>query len=51
MGDEWALGPVYHSEQSRRAALPDWLDHYNRTRLHTAIGKRPPLSRLTNVPG
>jgi transposase InsO family protein len=51
MGEEWALGPVYHSEDERRTALPAWLDHYNRIRLHTAIGKRPPLSRLTNVPG
>lgn len=53
MGQEWALGPVYHSEQQRRDALPAWLDHYNRIRLHTAIGKTPPLSRLhpTNVPG
>lgn len=53
MGTEWALEPVYRSEQARRDALPGWLDHYNRTRLHTGIGKQPPISRFTstNLPG
>lgn len=50
LGDEWAIGRVYTSEQARRDALPGWLHHYNHTRLHTAIGKLPPISRLTNVP-
>ncbi|MEU4574431.1 integrase core domain-containing protein, partial [Nonomuraea sp. NPDC023979] len=24
-----------------------WLEHYNTTRPHTALGGRPPISRLT----
>lgn len=51
LADEWAIGRVYTSEHSRRAALPAWLHHYNHIRLHTAIGKVPPITRLTNVPG
>lgn len=51
MADEWAIGRAYPSEQARRDALPAWLHHYNHTRLHTAIGKAPPITRFTNVPG
>ena len=32
-------------------ALPAWLHEYNHHRPHTAIGAKPPISRLTNVPG
>ncbi|WP_174189129.1 integrase core domain-containing protein, partial [Nocardia barduliensis] len=41
----------YQSEQARRAALPAWLHAYNHHRQHSAIGKKTPISRLTNVPG
>ncbi|MGI8335730.1 integrase core domain-containing protein, partial [Actinomadura scrupuli] len=38
-------------EQARRKALPAWLHHYNHHRPHTATGGKPPITRLTNVPG
>jgi transposase InsO family protein len=47
----WAFRRQYLSESSRRKALPGWLHEYNHHRLHTAIGKVPPITRLTNVPG
>ena len=36
---------------ARRAALPKWLHEYNHHRPHSAIGKVPPITRLTNLPG
>jgi transposase InsO family protein len=47
----WAFRRFYNSETVRRKALPAWLHEYNHHRPHTAIGKLPPISRLTNVPG
>ena len=47
----WAFRRFYNSESIRRKALPAWLHEYNHHRPHTAIGKVPPISRLTNVPG
>jgi transposase len=49
--DGWALRRHYRSEQARRKALPAWLHHYNHHRPHTATGGRPPITRLTNLPG
>ena len=49
MAREWAYGVAYRSSRHRAAALPHWLDHYNRTRPHSAIGDRPPISRVHNV--
>jgi len=49
MGREWAYGLAYRSHRHRGAALPDWLDHYNRRRPHSSIGDRPPISRVHNV--
>jgi transposase InsO family protein len=51
--DEWAYARAYTRETERRAALPDWLHHYNHHRSHTAIGGQPPISRTTvsNPPG
>jgi transposase InsO family protein len=51
MAREWAYGLVYHSHHERAAALPHWLDHYNRTRPHSSLGDRPPISRVHNVRG
>jgi transposase InsO family protein len=52
MSDGWAFNRHYNSETARRAALPAWLHHYNQHRPHTAIGKVPPITRLSNnVPG
>ena len=47
----WAFRRLYASESARRKALPAWLHEYNHHRLHTAIGKVPPITRLTNLAG
>jgi len=46
---EWGLGQTYRSSQHRAAALPYWLDHYNRHRPHSSIGGRPPITRVHNL--
>jgi transposase InsO family protein len=51
MAREWAYGLAYRSSRHRNDALPHWLDHYNRTRPHSSIGDRPPISRVHNVRG
>jgi len=51
MADGWAFKRFYASESARRRALPAWLHEYNHHRHHTAIGKVPPISRLTNLAG
>ena len=48
---EWAYARPYASEQLRRKALPRWLHIYNHHRAHTALGGRPPASRVTNLTG
>jgi transposase InsO family protein len=51
LSDGWAYARLYQSETERREALPGWLHFYNHHRAHSAIGGRPPISRLTNLPG
>lgn len=51
LADGWAFGKFYNTDSARNNALPGWLHEYNHHRPHTAIGNRPPMSRLTNVPG
>jgi transposase InsO family protein len=51
MDREWARGLSYRSSADRRAALPHWLDHYNESRLHSALGNRPPMARVRDVLG
>ena len=51
LAEGWAFSRHYNSESARRAALPVWLHEYNHHRPHTAIGAKPPISRLTNLPG
>jgi transposase InsO family protein len=48
---EWGLGQRYRSSAHRARALPHWLQHYNEQRRHSAIGNRPPVSRVRNLPG
>ena len=43
---EWAYRRLYTSNEERLAALQPFLDDYNFVRPHTAIGNRPPASRL-----
>jgi transposase InsO family protein len=49
MAREWAYGMSYRSSHHRSQALPHWLKHYNHTRPHSAIGNRPPFSRVHNL--
>ena len=51
LADGWAFSRHYNSESARQAALPAWLHEYNHHRPHTAIGAKPPISRLTNLSG
>jgi transposase len=39
---------AYRTHRHRNTALPHWLDNYNRRRPHSAIGDRPPISRIHN---
>jgi transposase InsO family protein len=47
---EWAYARLFHTSTERTAALQPWLNHYNYTRPHGALGHKPPGSRLTNPP-
>ena len=49
MAREWAYGMTYRSSSARADALPHWLDHYNEQRPHSALGNRPPISRVRNL--
>jgi transposase InsO family protein len=51
LADGWAYARFYESETERREALPRWLHFYNHHRVHSAIGNKPPITRLDNVPG
>jgi transposase InsO family protein len=48
---EWAYVQVYTSNQQRTMALDGWLHLYNHHRAHTALGGRPPISRVNNAAG
>ncbi|MFP5073244.1 IS481 family transposase [Pseudonocardia nantongensis] len=43
---EFAYACPWTSNTERRAALDDWTRHYNTERAHSALGGRPPISRL-----
>jgi transposase InsO family protein len=51
LADGWAYARFYESTEQRNTALPDWLHFYNHHRAHSAIGGKPPVTRLTNLPG
>jgi transposase InsO family protein len=51
MAREWAYGLSYRTHRHRNRALPHWLDHYNRTRPHSSLAGRPPISRVHNLRG
>ena len=44
---EWAYSQVFTSNTERSAALDPWLAFYNTERRHSALGGKPPISRLT----
>jgi transposase InsO family protein len=43
----WAYGAIYRTSSERTAALDGWIDYYNHRRKHAAIGRKPPIARLT----
>ena len=43
---EWAYATAWTNNDQRTAALDSWLQHYNTARSHSALGGRPPISRL-----
>jgi len=51
MAREWGYGLTYASSEHRRRALPHWLRYYNERRAHSALGGRPPVSRVHDVSG
>lgn len=44
---EWAYAQVFAGNAERTEALPHWLEHYNTKRRHSALGDKPPVSRLS----
>ena len=46
LATEWAYRQAFTSNAERAAALAPWLEHYNTQRRHSALGGRPPTSRL-----
>jgi transposase InsO family protein len=44
---EWAYREIFLSNPERSAALAPWLEFYNTERRHSAIGGKPPISRLS----
>ncbi len=51
LADGWTYARLYDSTAQRDDALPGWLHFYNHHRAHSAIGGKPPITRLTNLPG
>jgi transposase InsO family protein len=46
LATEWAYRQVFTSNAERSAALAPWIEHYNTERRHSALGGKPPISRL-----
>jgi transposase InsO family protein len=47
----WAYGAIYRDSSERTNALDGWLWHYNHHRRHSALGHKPPITRLNNLLG
>jgi transposase InsO family protein len=43
---EWAYAASFNTSADRAAAMPTWLCDYNSRRPHSALGGKPPISRL-----
>lgn len=43
---EWAYVRLYRHSEERAQALTRWLHHYNWHRPHSAVGDRPPITRV-----
>ena len=46
LATEWAYRQVFTTNSQRTAALAPWLEYYNTERRHSALGGKPPISRL-----
>ena len=46
LATEWAYRQPFTTNDDRTAALAPWLEHYNTMRHHSALGGKPPTSRL-----
>ena len=44
---EWAYATPFSSSAERHTAMHPWLHDYNTARPHSALGGKPPISRLT----
>jgi transposase InsO family protein len=51
MLEEWAYVRPYASEAERVEAFDTFLHIYNHHRSHTALGGKPPVSRVNDLPG
>lgn len=51
LADGWAYARFYESTDARNERLPQWLHFYHQHRAHSTLGGRPPVTRLTNLPG
>jgi transposase InsO family protein len=49
--DEWAYSRTWPDSSTRARSLQSFIRYYNRRRPHSAIGDRPPISRVHNVCG
>jgi transposase InsO family protein len=49
MAEEWAYARLYTSNAGRLRALDRWVEFYNSRRPHTALGGRPPITRLSTT--
>ena len=48
---EWAYLHAYQTSAERTRAMQPWISSYNHSRPHSALGGRPPVSRLNNALG
>lgn len=46
---EWAYVVPYDNSKRRAAALPRWIDRYNRRRPHGSLGGQAPINRLRSA--
>ena len=49
--NEWAYSRTWPNSSARARSLQSFLRYYNRQRPHSALGDRPPISRIHNVRG
>ena len=51
LAEEWAYAQPFTSSHHRAEALPEFLHRYNHHRAHTALGGKPPITRVNNLTG